>query len=105
MGFLIFCLIGTVGVVTGPIALGAAGVAAVAAMAAAGAGAGAAAAVQQEQSLVAYVKKAAAMYYGLPPKELLDGSLTLVFPEFPDLELVTILLGEPEEVVVTTEEN
>ncbi|CAL8275674.1 unnamed protein product [Arctogadus glacialis] len=61
--------------------------------------------VQQEQSLVAYVKKAAAMYYGLPPKELLDGSLTLVFPEFPDLELVTILLGEPEEVVVTTEEN
>ncbi|XP_030225307.1 uncharacterized protein LOC115553307 isoform X3 [Gadus morhua] len=44
MGFLIFCLIGTVGVVTGPIALGAAGVAAVAAMAAAGAGAGAAAA-------------------------------------------------------------
>ncbi|XP_059912312.1 uncharacterized protein LOC132461284 isoform X2 [Gadus macrocephalus] len=37
--------------------------------------------------------------------QLLDGSLTLVFPEFPDLELVTILLGEPEEVVVTTEEN
>ena len=26
--------------------------------------------VQQEQSLVAYVKKAAAMYYGLPPKEV-----------------------------------